>query len=126
MPLDARKAARIVSNRARIRQGRTTAVAVVFRTAAGGQRAITAQIVLKQQGSSLPATLDQAGMVVNEYLAEFDLSVDPSTVAYVALTAGGAADDASLAAATTLLEVLNYRLSGLVPDRWQLTLRRLQ
>jgi hypothetical protein len=125
MPLDARKVARIVANRAILRQGRTTAVALVYRTAYGGQTAVTAQIILKAQGSSQPAVLDQAGMVVNEWLAEFDVSIDPSTVAYVALTPNGATDDASLAAAVCL-EVLSYRLSGLVPNRYQVSLRRFR
>lgn len=124
MPLDARKIARIVANRVLIRQGRTTPVALVYRTAYGGQTAVAANIILKAQGSSQPPALDNTGMVVNEYLAEFDLSMDPSTVVYVALT-GGATDDASLAAAP-LLEVLNWRLSGLVPDRYQVSLRRFR
>jgi hypothetical protein len=124
MPLDARKIARIVANRAILRQGRTTAVALVYRTAYGGQTAMTAQIILKAQGSSQPAMLDQAGMVVNEWLAEFDMSIDPSTIAYVALT-GGATDDASLAAAVCV-EVLSWRLSGLVPNRYQVSLRRFR
>jgi hypothetical protein len=122
MPLAARKIARIVANRATMRQGRTTAVALVYRTAYGGQTALRADIILKGQGSSQPPVLDQAGMVVNEWLAEFDLSIDPATVAYVALT-GGATDDASLAAAVCL-EVLSWRLSGLVPNRYQVALRR--
>ena len=125
MALTPQKIAHIIANRALFRTGRTTAVAIVYRTAYGGHTAVRANIILKQQGSSVPTALDTAGMVVNEYLAEFDLIIDPSAVAYVALTPGGAVDDASIAAAT-LLEVLSYRLSGLVQDRYQVSLRRLR
>ena len=63
-------------------------------------------------------------MFANEYLAELPLAVDPKPVAFFALS-GGALDDAAIAAAIQL-EIIEYRLAGLVPNRWQLTLRRLR
>jgi hypothetical protein len=124
MPLDVRKAARIVANRATIRAGRTMPVAAVYRTAYGGQTAMVVSVILKQQATINPAVEDQTSKAVDEYLAEWPIEVDPRPVAYLALT-GGATDDASIAAAP-LLEIVAYRQSGLVVDRWQLTLRRLR
>jgi hypothetical protein len=124
MTLDAVKQARMVANRARIRVGRTVQVAAVYRTAYGGQQAMAVPLVLKQQGTSNPVTEDQTRMFANEYLAELPLEIDPRPIAYFALT-GGAIDDAGIAAAVQL-EVIEYRISGLVPNRWQLTLRRLR
>jgi hypothetical protein len=124
MTLDARKAARVVANRARIRAGRTIVVAAVYRTAYGGRTAQAVAVVLKQQATSAPEVVDQEGRVVAEYLAEWPIEIDPRSVAFVALT-GGSLDDGAIAAAIQL-EVVTYRRSGLVPDRWHLTLRRLR
>jgi hypothetical protein len=124
MTLDAGKQARILANRARIRSGRTIAVAAVYRTAYGGQQAVAVSLILKQQGTSNPATEDQTSTFANEYLAELPLEIDPKPIAYFALT-GGALDAAAIASAIQL-EVIEYRLSGLVANRWQLTLRRLR
>ena len=123
--LDSRKIARIVANRLTIRGGRTIQVAAVYRTAYGGNTAVTISIILKQQGTAQPAVLDQTSVVANEYLAELDLAIDPRPIAYIALTPNGATDDASIAAAV-LLEILEYRQSGLIANRWQLSLRRLR
>ncbi len=125
MAIDDRAAARIRANRERMRQGRTTAVALVFQQVGGTHTAVRAAIVLKQQALTLPQTDDRSGLAVSEYLAEFDLTIDPRTVAYVALTADGATDDASLAAAPHL-EVLSSHQAGLVPNRYQVTLRSMQ
>jgi hypothetical protein len=124
MMLDAAKQARVIANRARMRVGRTVQVAAVYRTVYGGQRAMAVALVLKQQGTSNPIMANQTTVLANEYVAELPLEIDPRPIAYIALT-GGAIDDASIAAAVQL-EVIEYRLSGLVPDRWQLTLRRLR
>ena len=122
--LDARKVQRIVANRAAIRAGRTIAATAVYRTAYGGQTAQPIALILKDQGTSDPAVEDQTGTFTNEYLAELDLQIDPHPIAYIALT-GGATDDASIAAAVHL-EILESRQSGLIANRWQLTLRRLR
>jgi gamma-glutamyltranspeptidase len=124
MTLDAGKQARVVGNRARIRTGRTITVAAVYRTAYGGQQAVAVPLILKQQGTSNPATEDQTSTFANEYLAELSIEVDPRPIAYFALT-GGSLDDAAIAAAIRL-EVIEFRLSGLIANRWQLTLRRLR
>ena len=125
MALTPLKVAHIIANRAIFRAGRTTPVAIVYRTAYGGHTAVSANIILKGQGSSVPATLDTAGMVVNEYLAEFDLTIDPSMVAYVALTPNGAVDDAEYRRGVA---VGGAELSALRPghDRYQVGLRRLR
>ena len=124
MPLDARKAARVVAVRAAMRAGRTTQAAAVYRTAYGGQTARAVALVLKEQDRSDAATLDQEGLPVAEYLAELPLEVDPRPIAYLAFT-GGATDDASIAAARHL-EIVRYHQGGLVPNRWQVALRRLR
>jgi hypothetical protein len=124
MTLDAGKQTRIVANRARIRSGRAITVAAVYRTAYGGQQAVAVSLILKQQGTSNPATEDQTSTFANEYLAELPMEIDPKPIAYFALT-DGALDTAAIASAIQL-EVIEYRLSGLVANRWQLTLRRLR
>jgi hypothetical protein len=129
MTLDARKQAHIVANRAIQRAGRTTPVAAVYRTAYGGQIAAVVALILKQQGSSDPRVEDQTGKTAAEYIAELPLDVDPRPIAYFALTPvtnGAAALDADSIAAAIQLEIVAYRQSGLVPNRWQLTLRRLR
>src|ERR1019366_7200756 len=83
--LDARKMARIVANRAKIRQGRTTRVALVWRQSDGSLLASAADIVLKQGGSSEPDTIDQEGLVVSEWLAEIDKAYDVASLASIAL-----------------------------------------
>jgi hypothetical protein len=118
-----------VANRAAQRIGRTTFVAAVYRTAYGGQIAMSLELILKQQGSSDPAVDDQTGKVATEYIAELPLEVDPRPIAYVALTPvsnGTAALDAASIREAVQLEIVAYRQSGLVPNRWQLTLRRLR
>jgi hypothetical protein len=124
MMLDTTKRARVVANRDKIRAGRTTSVAAVYRTAYGGCQAVAVPLILKQQGTSNPATEDQTSTFNNEYVAELPITIDPKPIAYFALT-GGALDEAGIATAIQL-EVIEYRLSGLVPNRWQLTLRRLR
>ncbi|HVC79695.1 MAG TPA: hypothetical protein VNL35_04235, partial [Chloroflexota bacterium] len=57
------------------------------------------------------------------------LEVDPRPIAYIALTpvtAGVPALDAASIATAIQLEIVAYRLSGLAPSRWQVTLRRLR
>jgi hypothetical protein len=124
MTLDVGKQARVVANREKIRAGRTISVAAVYRTAYGGQQAVVVPLILKQQGTSNPVTEDQTSTFANEYLAELPVTIDPKPIAYFALT-GGALDAAAIAAAIQL-EIVQYRLSGLVANRWQLTLRRLR
>ena len=124
MTLDTRKALRVRTNRAAMRAGRTVQAAAVYRTSYGGIRADAVTLILKGQGSSDPAVADTGGSTAAEYLAELDLAIDPRPIAYLALT-GGATDPASLAAAI-VLEIVDYRQAGLVPDRWEITLRRLR
>ena len=125
MPFNANAQQRVVANRARMRNGRTVQVAAIQRSGYGGYVASTISIILKQKGSSDPETEDQIGTFAGEYLAELDLSVNVPAIAYLALTPNGATDDASIAAAQKL-EIVQYRQSGLVPDRWQVSLRRLR
>lgn len=125
MPLNARKAARVVANRVLIRAGRTTSVAAVYCTAYGGRTARAVEVVLKQQATSAPQVVDvEGGATAPEYLAEWPIEIDPRPVAFVALT-GGALDDAAIDAAIQL-EIVTYRQAGLAPDRWYVALRRLR
>jgi hypothetical protein len=129
MSLTPAKVQRILANRAIMRIGRATPVAAVYRTAYGGETARPVSLILKQQGTNDPATEDTVSRQVSEYLAELPLEVDPRPIAYIALTpigAGVPALDAASIAAAIQLEIVAYRLSGLVPSRWQVTLRRLR
>lgn len=122
--MDARAVARVIANRVAMRNGRTTKVAMLQRSQYGGYVATSIAVILKQRGSSNPAVEDLAGTFTGEYLAEMDMAIDAPSIAYLALT-GGATDDASIAAAQWL-EVVQYRISGLVGNRWQVSLRRLR
>jgi hypothetical protein len=129
MSLTPAKVQRILANRAIMRIGRATPVAAVYRTAYGGETARAVSLILKQQGTNDPATEDTISRQVSEYLAELPLEVNPRSIAYFALTpvtAGVPALDAASIAAAIQLEIVAYRLSGLVPSRWQVTLRRLR
>ena len=79
--------------------------------------------------SSDPTIEDTISRRVAEYSAELPLEVDPRSIAYLALTSvtndAPALDEASIAAAIQL-EIVSYRESGLVADRWLVTLRRLR
>ncbi|HXT33997.1 MAG TPA: hypothetical protein VN837_00340 [Chloroflexota bacterium] len=129
MSLTPAKVQRILANRAIMRIGRAAPVAAVYRTAYGGEAARAVSLILKQQGTNDPATEDTVSRQVSEYLAEIPLEVDPRPIAYLALTPvtdGIPALDAASIAAAIQLEIVAYRLSGLVPSRWQVTLRRLR
>ncbi|HVA88256.1 MAG TPA: hypothetical protein VNL71_00295 [Chloroflexota bacterium] len=129
MSLTPAKVQRILANRAVMQIGRAAPVAVIYRTAYGGVTARAVSLILKQQGTNDPATEDTISRQANEYLAELPLEVDPRPIAYIALTpvtAGSPALDAASLAAAIQLEIVAYRLSGLVPSRWQVTLRRLR
>ncbi len=129
MSLTPSKVQRIINNRATMRIGRTVAVAAVYRTAYGGQTAMPVNLILKQQGTNNPVVEDTISHPASEYLAELPLEIDPRPIAYFALTPlqhGTLALDAASIAAAIQLEIVAYRQSGLVPDRWQLTLRRLR
>ncbi len=129
MSLTPSKVQRIINNRATMRIGRTVAVAAVYRTAYGGQTAMPVNLILKQQGTNNPVVEDTISHPASEYLAELPLEIDPRPIAYFALTPlqnGAPALDAASIAAAIQLEIVAYRQSGLVPDRWQLTLRRLR
>ena len=129
MSLTPAKIRHILANRAIMRIGRTTPVAAVYRTAYGGQTAVALNLILKEQGTNDPTVADTISRRVAEYTAELPLDVDPRSIAYLALTplSNGvpALDQASITAAIQL-EIVSYRESGLVANRWLVTLRRLR
>ena len=72
----------------------------------------------------MPQTEDEVSLFTGEYLAELDISQHPESIAYLARTPNGVTDDASIAAAYKL-EIIQYRKSGILFNRWQVSLRRL-
>ncbi len=122
---DAHAQQHVLDNRAKIRAGRTIQVAAVQRSGYGGVTATTVSIILKQRGTSDPLTEDQISTFAGEYLAELDIAIDLPAIAYFALTPNGSTDDTAIGLAIKL-ETVQYRQSGLVANRWQLTLRRLR
>jgi hypothetical protein len=123
-PLNSAKLAHIVVNRVAMRQGRLITVAAVYRTAYGGRQPQALGLLLRQVDSADVLVRDQTEKMINEYLAELPVEVDPRPIAYLALT-GGALDDASVAAAIKL-EIISYRQVGIALDRWLLELRRMR
>ena len=129
MSLTPAKIRHILANRAIARVGRTIPVAAVYRTAYGGQTAAALNIILKEQGTNDPTVEDTVSRRAAEYTAELPLEADPRPIAYLALTpvtdGVPALDEASIGAAIQL-EIVSYRQSGLIPNRRQVTLRRLR
>ncbi len=119
--LDARKLARIVANRARMRQGRTRTVTLVY-ARPEGTAYVGADVVWRPQMYSEPASWDAPESAATVH-AEFPLELDPRQVSLVADTATPTAE---AVAAAPSYEVRAYRAAGLSTNRWSVELRRLR
>ncbi len=128
--LDARKLARIAGNRARMRQGRTRTVTLVYRMPEGTVY-VAAEVVWRAQAYGEPVAVAAghggAGLEGGEGIvaarAEFPLALDPRRVAFVADT--DAATPEAVAAAPRYA-VSRYRPAGIATNRWVVELERLR
>ncbi len=129
--LDGRKLARMVSNRARVRQGRTRTVTLVYRRP-DETTYVTADVVWKPQAYAEPVVspaLAAAGHSTGQAAqpvavrAEFPLETDPRPVLLVADTATATPE---AVAAAARYEVISYRTSGVAANRWTVELKRLR
>lgn len=120
--LDARKLARMVGNRARMRQGRTRTVTLVYGRPEGTAY-VAAEVVWRSQPYAEPpaATRGEEGAVAVR--AEFPPETDPRLVLYVADT-----PEATPGAATTAPRyvVQSFRPAGIATNRWMVELTRLR
>lgn len=124
--LDARKLARMAGNRARMRQGRTRTVTVMYRRPEGTTY-VAADVVWRAQPYGEPVTTAvttaATGVGVVAVRAEFPPELDPRHVALVADT--DAATPEAVAAAARYA-VLRYRPAGIATNRWAVELERLR
>ena len=123
--LDARKRARILANRDRVRQGRTTTVTLVYNKPEGTIYQ-AANVVWQYQHYSDPIAQRPSaeGMPSAIHVrAECPITLDPTQISYLADTPTATA--AGVAAAARY-EIVSYRKAGIVANRWTLLLRRLR
>ncbi len=130
--LDGRKLARMAANRARVRQGRTRTVTLVYRRP-DETAYVTADVVWKPQAYAEPAVSPllaaAAGHAAGQAAqpatvrAEFPLETDPRPVLLVADTATATPE---AVAAAARYEVISYRTSGIAANRWTVELKRLR
>ena len=123
--LDARKLARILANRERVRQGRTTTVTLVYNKPEGTIYQ-AADVVWQYQHYADPIAQQPSAEGTPSAIhvrAEFPITCDVTQVSYVAETP--AASAAGVAVAHTY-EIVSYRKAGIVPNRWACHLKRLR
>ncbi len=120
--LDARKLARIAGNRARMRQGRTRAVTLVYRRPEGTAY-VAADVVWRAQPYAEPAAAEHAEEGIVAARAEFPPELDPRRVAFVAATAIATPE---AVAAAPRYAVARYRAAGITASRWAVELERLR
>jgi hypothetical protein len=119
--LDARKLARILTNRDRVRQGRTTTVTLVYNKPEGTIYQ-AADVVWQYQHYAEPIAQPPADGAVH-VRAELPITLDVAGLSYVADTPTASA--AGVAAAHTY-EIISYRKAGIVANRWSVHLRRIR
>ncbi len=130
--LDGRKLARMAANRARVRQGRTRTVTLVYRRP-DETAYVTAEVVWKPQAYAEPVVSPSLASAVGRAAgqaaqpvavrAEFPLETDPRPVLLVADTATATPEAVAMAAR---YEVISYRTSGVAANRWTVELKRLR
>lgn len=122
--LDARKLARILANRTRMRQGRTRTVTLVYQRP-DGTVYVAANVVWRPQPYAEPAARETStqGSESATVRAEFPPEVDPRLVTFIADTPLATAAAAATAPAYT---VLTYHAAGMAVNRWSVELKRLR
>ena len=123
--LDARKLARILANRDRVRQGRTTTVTLVYNKPEGTIYQ-AANVVWQYQHYADPIAQEPSAEGTPSAIhvrAELPITLDPTQISYIADTPTATA--ASVAAAQRY-EIVSYRKAGIVANRWSIHLRRMR
>ncbi len=125
--LDARKLARIMGNRTRMRQGRTRTVTLVYRRPEGIAY-VVADMVWRAQPYAEPAATpvgaaSGAGVEPTAVHAEFPPEIDPRLVTFIADTPVATAE---AAASAPRYVVARYHAAGIVTNRWVVELKRLR
>lgn len=120
--LDARKLARMVGNRARMRQGRTRAVTLVYGRPEG-MAYVAAGVVWRAQpyADPLAATHGEEGAVAVR--AEFPPEIDPRLILYVADTPEATPGAVAMA---PCYAIQSFRPAGIATNRWIVELTRLR
>ena len=119
--LDPRKLARLVANRARLRQGRAVTITCVYNDPAG-TRYQTADVIWQEQSYAEPAARAPTDAPI-DVIAEFDIAID---VRQISLIANTPTPTPSAVAAAYTYEILDYHRMGIVPNRWRVHLKRLR
>lgn len=120
--LDARKLARMVTNRARMRQERTRTVTLVY-TRPEGTTYVAADVVWRAQPYEEPAVAERPGQPTATVRAEFPPELDPRLISLLADTPTATA--AGVAGAPRY-EVFSYRAAGIAMNRWVVELKRVR
>ena len=123
--LDARKLARIVSNRTRLRQGLTRTVTLAY-VRPEGTVYVAANVVWRPQPYAEPQVADRAvrdAGAPGTVRAEFPPELDPRLVSLVADTPDATA---TAVARSPCYEVLTYHAAGIAANRWVVELKRLR
>ena len=123
--LDARKLARILANRDRVRQGRTTTVTLVYNKPEGTIYQ-AANVVWQYQHYADPSAQQPSAEGTSSAIhvrAECPITLDPTQISYIADTPTATA--AGVVAAH-LYEIISYRKAGIVANRWSVHLRRMR
>jgi hypothetical protein len=123
--LDARKLARILANRDRVRQGRTTTVTLVYNKPEGTIYQ-AANVVWRYQHDADPIAQEPSAAGTPSAIhvrAECSITLDPTQISYIADTPTATA--AGIMAAHSY-EIISYRKAGIVANRWSVHLRRMR
>jgi hypothetical protein len=123
--LDARKLARILANRDRVRQGRTTTITLVYNKPEGTIYQ-AANVVWQYQHYAGPIaqqpSADGRPSAIHVRV-ECPITLDPTQISYIADTPTATA---AAVVAAHIYEIVSYRKAGIVANRWTLHLRRLR
>jgi hypothetical protein len=123
--LDARKLARILANRDRVRQGRTTTVTLVYNKPEGTIYQ-AANVVWQYQHYADPIAQEPSAAGTPSAIhvrLECPITLDPTQISYIADTPTATAAGVMTAPS---YEIVSYRKAGIVANRWSVHLRRMR
>lgn len=122
--LDGRKLARMVANRARMRQGRARTVTLLY-ARPEGTAYVAADVVWRAQPYAEPTVAESAapGRAAAAVRAEFPPELDPRLVSLVSDTP---LVTAAAVATAPCYEVASYHAAGIATNRWVVELKRVR